>query len=119
MRCHKCLSENSDRRKFCGECGLLIVAYCQKCGFDNSLTDKYCGGCGINLSEVLLSAKQDSSLSQASGKPFGKYSTEDVAELFQGKSEKTEKKQKKKESRDAEPVSQDFLDSMFDSSGSD
>ncbi len=65
----------------------------------------------MNLSEMLMPDKQGSSASQTSGK----YSTEDMNELFQGKSEKTEKKQKKKESGEVEPVSQDFLDSIFDS----
>lgn len=66
----------------------------------------------MNLSEMPMPDKQGASGAQTSGK----YSTEDMNELFQGKSEKTEKKQKKKESGEAAPVSQDFLDSIFDSS---
>lgn len=65
----------------------------------------------MNLSEMLMPDKQGASASQTSGK----YSTEDMNELFQGKSEKAGKKQKKKGSGEVEPVSQDFLDSIFDS----
>lgn len=119
MRCQKCSAENTVGRKFCRECGSLIVSYCRNCGFDNSLSDKYCGGCGINLSEMHILEKQGSSQAQTTEKPSGKYSADDISELLHGKSEEKEKKQKKEEIKDTEPVSQDFLDSMFNSSESD
>lgn len=118
MRCQKCSTENSEKRKFCSECGALIAAYCRHCGFANSLTDKYCGGCGLNLSEIMMPDKHGASGSQTSEKPSGKYSADDINELFQEKSEKAVKEQKKKKSGEAEPVSQDFLDSIFDSDDS-
>jgi len=119
MLCQKCSAENTERRKFCCECGSLIVSFCRNCGFDNSFKDKYCGGCGINLSEMLMQEKRDGYQSQVSVKHSGKYSSEEISELLQEESGKIEKKQKKKESKDTEPVSQDFLDSMFNSSDSD
>lgn len=119
MRCQKCFAENSVRRKFCSECGSLIVSYCKNCGFDNSLSDKYCGGCGISLSEIHIPEKQGTAQALTTEKPSGKYSADDMSELLHRKSEEKEKKQKKKEIKDTETVSQDFLDSMFNSSDSD
>lgn len=71
----------------------------------------------MNLSEILLPERTAGASSQASGKPSGKYSAEDIDELLQKNVANAVKKHKDKESRRSEPVSQDLLDSMFDSSG--
>jgi dihydrodipicolinate reductase len=119
MRCQKCSAENADRRKFCRECGSLIVLYCKNCGFDNSLSDKYCGGCGLPLSEMHTLEVRDSSHAQKAEVPSGKYTADDISELLREKSEKTQKKQKNEENKDIDTVSQDFLDSIFNSSDSE
>ncbi len=49
MKCPACQSENSDTRKFCGECGAKLLLKCPHCGFENLPNDKYCGECGHNL----------------------------------------------------------------------
>jgi len=63
--------------------------------------------------------KHGPSQTQTTEKPSGKYSASDISELLQGKPEGEETKQKKKEIKDTETVSQDLLDSMFNSSDSD
>lgn len=49
MKCPACQSENSDARKFCGECGAKLLLKCPHCGSDNLPNDKFCGECGHNL----------------------------------------------------------------------
>ena len=49
-RCSACKAENTDGRKFCGECGAPIATPCASCGFANEGAAKFCGGCGKPLS---------------------------------------------------------------------
>jgi len=49
MRCARCRAENREGRRFCGECGLSLVATCPYCGFSNEGNEKFCGGCGRAL----------------------------------------------------------------------
>lgn len=119
MDCLKCFTENSDGRRFCRECGSLIVSCCQRCGFNNSLTDKYCGGCGISLSDAESATEKDVFPSQTYAMSSGKYSAEDISELMKEQSQPAEKKEKKIISKKAETVSQDMLDSIFDATDSD
>ncbi|MBI5632019.1 MAG: zinc ribbon domain-containing protein [Nitrospirae bacterium] len=114
MRCQKCAKENADRRKFCSECGELIVAYCKHCGFDNALTDKYCGGCGVNLTEAMILPDRQAPKQVQSPAGTGKYSYDDISELIQEKTARTKPSDKKKEIKGADSVSQDLLDSIFD-----
>lgn len=115
MDCLKCSTKNSEGRKFCSECGSLIVNFCRKCGFVNSLTDKYCGGCGVNLVNIKASGgKEDIPLEPSDG-TFGKYSINDIRELIDENSQKQDSKPKKKEIKEGEEVSQDMLDTIFDS----
>lgn len=107
MYCLKCSTKNSEGRKFCRECGSLIVNFCQECGFINSLTDKYCGGCGTNLLNMKTSDSKEDILSQ------GKYSASDIRELIDEHSQKKDKKPKKKEIKETGEVSQDLLDTIF------
>jgi len=51
MKCPKCQFENSERMKFCVECGHKLEIICQKCGFPNSPSHKFCGECGHNVSK--------------------------------------------------------------------
>lgn len=112
MTCLNCSTENTDGRKFCRECGRLMVHYCQKCGFANSLHDNYCGGCGVNLSDKQVTAGDDHMKSPAVPGNYGSYSDDDIKELISEQSQ-SKKKQKKKKEKPA--VSQDVLDNIFDS----
>jgi len=49
MRCPHCSAENSDDRRFCGDCGTPLAAVCFNCGFTNQPGIRFCGGCGQNL----------------------------------------------------------------------
>ena len=118
MNCPKCSTSNPDLRKFCRECGALIVTYCPQCGFSNTPNDKFCGGCGINLADLSMPAQQSDRQGQAA-MGLGKYSYEDISELVQGQTQMTAPVQKKKETKATDSVSQDLLDSMFDSTDSD
>jgi len=118
MNCPKCSTSNADPRKFCRECGALIVTYCPRCGFSNTPNDKFCGGCGINLADMSVPAQQCGRQGETAMVP-GKYSYEDITELVQGQTQKKVPGQKKKEMKTTDSVSQDLLDSMFDSTDSD
>jgi class 3 adenylate cyclase/tetratricopeptide (TPR) repeat protein len=49
MRCPNCQTENRDGRRFCAQCGVLILPKCAACGFANEPGEKFCGGCGAPL----------------------------------------------------------------------
>jgi len=115
MRCFKCSAENSEGRKFCGECGSHIAHVCSRCGFGNALADKYCGGCGANLAELKTPAEKEGLAPQMADIKSGKYSADDISELVDG----SPQKKKKKEIKDTEELSQDAIDSMFGSDNSD
>lgn len=118
--CSKCKSENSDRRKFCRECGALIANFCRKCGFHNSFGDKYCGGCGTSMSPGQLGTAPlpegagENTPSAAGILTSAKYTAEDIKELIDSQPDKKEKKIKKKETAEAGELSQDALDRMFE-----
>lgn len=116
MRCHKCSTENSERRRFCRECGSLIVIFCRRCGFHNSPADKYCGGCGAGLvSQGTSAASPKGSMpSQVSSKGTGKYSAADINELIK-KSPGEDDVKKKKDGKEDDEVSQKLIDKIFDS----
>ncbi len=59
MKCPACQSENSDTRKFCGECGAKLLLKCPHCGSENLPNDKYCGECGYDLKTRRDSASVD------------------------------------------------------------
>src|SRR4029077_4769099 len=46
MQCPRCQAENSEGRRFCGDCGLSLALPCPSCGFVNEGSAKFCGGCG-------------------------------------------------------------------------
>jgi hypothetical protein len=118
MNCPKCSTGNAEQRRFCRECGAMIVTSCSQCGFGNALSDKFCGGCGFNLAELTAAVPQSGRQGFAA-QGSGRYSHEDITELIGGQTQKTEPAQKKKERKASDAVSQDFLDSIFDSSDSD
>src|SRR5215472_5210548 len=49
MRCSKCGAENPVSKKFCGDCGALLVNLCPKCRADNPAGKRFCGECGTAL----------------------------------------------------------------------
>ena len=49
MRCSKCGANNRESRKFCGQCGSVLVTSCPQCGACNEPSEKYCGDCGAAL----------------------------------------------------------------------
>ncbi len=49
MNCPRCGSENSDGRKFCGECGAGLAQACPACGSAIEPGTKFCGECGAAL----------------------------------------------------------------------
>ena len=121
MLCPKCAKENSEKRKFCSECGSMLMIYCQQCGFHNSITDNYCGGCGRNLEAMSITTGTDS-LPTHHNRPVhrakediksDKYSADDIEELIHGQSKKADLSDKKKELKKEVEVSQDFLDDIF------
>ena len=50
MRCSSCSSDNSDGKRFCGECGSPLGNRCPKCNAENPAANKFCGDCGADLS---------------------------------------------------------------------
>jgi predicted ATPase/class 3 adenylate cyclase len=46
MQCSSCGTQNSERVKFCAECGSPIGIPCRECGFSNAREAAVCGGCG-------------------------------------------------------------------------
>ena len=49
MRCLQCSAENPAGTKFCGQCGVPMVATCPSCGAGNPPEHKFCGQCGVPL----------------------------------------------------------------------
>jgi class 3 adenylate cyclase/tetratricopeptide (TPR) repeat protein len=49
MHCPRCHAENREGRRFCAECGALLILTCPSCGFANELAERFCGGCGAAL----------------------------------------------------------------------
>ena len=50
MHCTACGHANSERTKFCGECGSPIAARCASCDTPLSPGVKFCGECGAKIS---------------------------------------------------------------------
>lgn len=111
ITCGQCSAVNSERRKFCSECGSLIVSFCKKCGFNNLVTDKYCGGCGVSLTARAEAASEDTREEPVAGR----YSAAEIKELTDSRSEKKDSKTKKKGGADADQMSQDAVNEMFNS----
>ena len=105
-----CSSENSETRKFCSECGSLIVRYCTQCSFANASTDKFCGGCGKNLSSPGIVSPSEAEHPDSSGKAFSSY---EIKDLIDDTSQSKAKLEKKKKKIEAENVSQDLIDNIF------
>jgi hypothetical protein len=116
MLCYKCNTENTGGRKYCRECGSLIVRFCLKCGFGNHLTDKYCGSCGESLTHIITTESIEVAPDASPQMPAGKYSKEDISELFRKADHKMVKTKEKKETQEA---SQDVLDNIFSSDKND
>jgi len=111
ITCGQCSAVNSERRKFCGECGSLIVSFCKKCGFNNVVPDKYCGGCGVTLTARIDAAGEEAREESAA---VG-YSASEIRELADSRSDVKNGKTKKKAGADEEQMSQDTLDKIFNS----
>lgn len=94
-----------------------MVVYCRKCGFNNAIQDKYCGGCGTSLLENGLPDETRKDASRPAEAVSGKYSDEDLNELLHGPSKANSLSNI--EPKKTEAVSQDFLDSIFDSGKED
>ncbi len=116
--CRRCSASNMPSRRFCRECGTILISTCQQCGFVNMSDDKFCGGCGINLFDLSTPDRQAPQKLASAAVP-GKYSDDNISELFQGKSQKKETVCGKKDLKASDSVSQDMLDNIFDSTDSD
>ena len=46
MNCARCGHANSERAKFCTECGVAFERRCARCGTELSAVVKFCGECG-------------------------------------------------------------------------
>ncbi|MBA4373666.1 MAG: hypothetical protein C0402_12505 [Thermodesulfovibrio sp.] len=112
MTCQQCSTENAAPRKFCRECGAGLVSICSRCGFGNGFEDKYCGGCGQNRAGTPADAEE---LPGRTQNPSGRYSSEDLRDLLQQQEPRATPAPKKKEGKESAAVSQDLLDSIFDS----
>jgi hypothetical protein len=110
ITCGKCSAVNSERRKFCSECGSLIVIFCKKCGFNNLVADKYCGGCGVALTALAETAGEETREEPAAGR----YSAAEIKELTDSQPE-VRGGRKKKDGAGAEQISQDTVNDMFNS----
>lgn len=117
MICPRCAADNSDRRSYCRECGALGVFFCSQCGFRNSQTDRYCGGCGRSVAadQNQPPAPEDRQIQTPA--LSGRFSSDDLADLFGRRS--APRKTKRPEVQESAEVSQDLLDSIFDSQDSD
>jgi len=62
-QCGSCGSENSDRDRFCGECGAALALACRSCGEPYRAGRRFCGQCGAALSD------ETASVDAASGEP--------------------------------------------------
>ncbi len=51
MKCHRCQFFNPEDGKFCGGCGIHLVAVCSTCHFSNPAKFRFCGECGKALDE--------------------------------------------------------------------
>ena len=49
MQCPRCLHDNPDNMKFCGECAAPLAAACPSCGAANPPGNKFCGQCAAPL----------------------------------------------------------------------
>jgi class 3 adenylate cyclase/tetratricopeptide (TPR) repeat protein len=58
MQCPRCQAENSERARFCVECGQRLEKSCPACGNLLSLGAKFCDQCGERLSEASPAAAQ-------------------------------------------------------------
>jgi len=114
--CSKCKTNNSDRRKFCRECGALIANFCGRCGFQNSFGDQYCGGCGLLISAAASwpEAAREGATPAAAIPGSAKYTAEEIKELIEAQAGRKEKKVRKKEAEDTGELSQEELDRMFE-----
>ncbi|HUA33353.1 MAG TPA: adenylate/guanylate cyclase domain-containing protein [Candidatus Binataceae bacterium] len=52
MRCPSCGTDNSDRSKFCAQCGAQLRRACPGCGFENSPGARFCVECGTSVSDI-------------------------------------------------------------------
>jgi hypothetical protein len=111
ITCRQCSAVNSERRKFCGECGSLLVGFCGKCGFGNLDADKYCGGCGVILTAQAGAADEETRRERTAGG----YSAAEIRELTEFRSEVNKSKEKKKAGADEKQMSQDAVSELFNS----
>src|ERR1700719_5026628 len=49
MRCTKCGTESTTRRKFCAACGSPLSRRCPKCAAENAPSSAFCEDCGAAL----------------------------------------------------------------------
>jgi hypothetical protein len=118
IQCNVCSTPNEGLRRFCRECGSLMVCCCRQCGFANMPADKYCGGCGMSLTDMVPDSPQSQERTCSAPAP-GKYSHDDISELFGRQAQDMGPAKRKKEPRATDSVSQDMLDSIFDATDSD
>jgi class 3 adenylate cyclase len=49
MKCAACGFDNTDGKRFCGDCGALLEIACPACGAASSAGRRFCGDCGAPL----------------------------------------------------------------------
>jgi ribosomal protein L40E len=52
MQCPKCQAVNSDKAKFCLECGQKLDVKCPQCGHSASPSAKFCDECGYDFTKT-------------------------------------------------------------------
>jgi class 3 adenylate cyclase len=56
IACAACGAPNEQGRKFCGECGMRLLASCPACGSGNRPDARFCGECGAKLADPATAA---------------------------------------------------------------
>ena len=66
MRCRQCQATIHPGRRFCFNCGAVLIATCLACGHANQSTDKFCGGCGQPMTSSPTATRSDHILTDRS-----------------------------------------------------
>ena len=93
MKCPKCGFDNSEKAKFCNDCGQKMETSCPQCGTMNSLGSKFCFSCGHNLSVLSASPPKEPSFDEKIAK-IRKYLPKGITEKILSQRDKIEGERK-------------------------